>query len=235
MGGGRPILLAAALGLMLVVSAGAARAQLSGSLSIDSDYRLRGVSLTGVRPVVTASVAYDHRSGLYAGGSVIGTATKTEGVELLGHSEYAGFAVRGAHELTWDVGVNHHDYTIYGPTEFRLKYTEIYAGVSRRNLTARVYFSPDYVASGSGTLYLSLDGVVRPAENWRVTAHAGLYKPLYGRWPRDRRARADFQLGVAREFGRAEIRIAAVAAAPAQWPRYNRSHPGVIAGASWFF
>lgn len=228
--------LAAALVLIAMLAGGAARAQVSASVSVDSDYRLRGVSLTGgVRPVLTAAVSYDHPSGVYVGGSAIGYNTKTEGIQLLGHSEYAGFAFKDSRDLTWDVGVNHHDYTIYGPTEFRLKYTEVYIGVTRKNLTARIYFSPDYVSAGSGTLYFSLDGVVRPAEHWRVNAHAGLYQPLYGPWPRDRRSRADFQLGVAREFGHAELRLAAVAAVPELAPRYSRSHPGVIVGASVFF
>jgi uncharacterized protein (TIGR02001 family) len=237
MAGGRLFgLLAAVLALALTANAGAAQAQVSATLSLDSDYRLRGVSVTGgVRPVVSASLSYDHPSGLYAGATVIGTHTRYEGIELVGHTEYLGVAFRGGRDLSFEIGGTHQDYTVYGPANFRLRYNEVYLGVTRKNLTARIYYSPDYVAPGSSTLYATLDGVIRPAEKWRVNGHAGLYAPLSGAWPRDRRVRADFQLGLAREFPHGELRAAFVTAVPAQWPRTSRSHPGMIVGASVYF
>lgn len=39
----------------------------SGSLSVTSDYMFRGISLSGNDPAVQASVEVEHRSGLYAG------------------------------------------------------------------------------------------------------------------------------------------------------------------------
>ena len=47
-----------------------AAAQVSGSIDIESDYRLRGYSLSAGRPTATAQIGYDDASGLYLGSRV---------------------------------------------------------------------------------------------------------------------------------------------------------------------
>lgn len=79
-----------------------AMAQLSGSLTLASDVRLRGFSLTERRPAISLSGAYDDRSGLYAGGALIAHDREGRSARLLGHTEYLGYAVRAESGLSWD-------------------------------------------------------------------------------------------------------------------------------------
>ena len=86
--GGLPRYALAAMALSLCLAFGEARtahAQMSGSIGIQSDYRFRGISLTGRQPVVTLDLAYDHPSGLYAGASAIGA--NQDGFRALGFIE----------------------------------------------------------------------------------------------------------------------------------------------------
>jgi hypothetical protein len=53
--------LASALSLFLSAPVSA---QLSGSIALDSDYRLRGYSLTGDQPAASAQLNYDLPAGL---------------------------------------------------------------------------------------------------------------------------------------------------------------------------
>ncbi len=70
-----------ALGLALSL-ARPAHAQFSGAVSLQSDYRYRGISLTERQPVVSLDLAYDHASGAYAGASAIGV--NEDGLRSLG-------------------------------------------------------------------------------------------------------------------------------------------------------
>ena len=47
--------------------AAGAGAQLTGTVSVVSDYRFRGVSLSQQKPAVQASIGYDDPSGWYGG------------------------------------------------------------------------------------------------------------------------------------------------------------------------
>ncbi len=208
-----------------------ALAQVSASLSLQSDYRLRGVSLTDRNPALSLSASGDLSNGVYLGGSLIGQQT-SEGLRDLGHMEYLGYAVRTADGAAWDVGVNNQDLTLYGGRPFRLKYSEVYVGVSKSDFSARLHYSPNW--PGTQTLYLDLNGAWRPAPDWRVAGHVGVFKPLQppaGAPP----ARYDARLDLIREFRRGEFSLGWSAATPALRPQTRRSHGGLVVGATAFF
>ena len=209
---GRRGALAGALALMALVVAGVANAQVSTSLTLQSDYRVRGVSLTDKRPVLSGALGYDSPSGFYAGGSLIAQDTADQGAQLLGHIEYFGFAFDRGSQLAWEVGIDNQNFKLGGPNSFRLKYTEVYVGVTRKDFSARIYYSPNYINSDWSAVYLSLDGALRPADNWRVSGHVGVFKRLNDTG--DLRARADLQLGLTREFTGGEIQVSGIVAAP---------------------
>ena len=55
------------LALMMVIGFTSAQAQVTGNMSVTSDYRFRGVSQTQNAPAVQGGVDYAHSSGLYVG------------------------------------------------------------------------------------------------------------------------------------------------------------------------
>lgn len=207
-------------------------------MSVDSDYLLRGVSLSDGQPVLSASLAYDARSGLYGGVTAIAVATRHAGAEMQGYVANIGYARRLASGLSWDVGVSNSQVSTYGGYRYDANYTEIYAGLAKGGISAHLYVSPDYLGEHARTVYLEADGAVRPARDWRLSAHAGLLTVVDGPIePLGGRTHADFRVGVARTFGQFEARLAASVATPR--PVYpegvRRRSAAVTLGASYFF
>lgn len=210
-----------------------ARAQLSAGVSLESDYRFRGISLSDARPTLSMNVAYDHVSGVYAGAAVIAEDTTYAGVQALGFIENIGYATRRDGGWFWDIGINNQSMTKYAESKYSPGYTEIYTGISMRNVSVHVYYSPKYFLGGASAVYFDLNGNFRPADQWRLFGHIGAWAPLQG--PSGRRERYDLRVGVAREFGRCEIRLALTGASPIPPPRTSRNGPAVVVGGSYFF
>lgn len=221
------------LGMIVSCLAGPALAQLSGAVGIVSDYRLRGVSLSDKQPAVTASVAYDHPSGFYAGGSVIGT--NYGGPQVLGYIEYAGFATAHTTGPGFDFGVSNQDLAYFwNDHRVPTRYTEAYFGVIGSNLSAHVYYSPNYLRSGSSTIYTDISGSLKPAEDWRLFAHLGASSPV-GSGSGARRERYDLRAGVARQFRNLELEAAFVATSPDPPVQTPQGRTAVTLGANYFF
>jgi uncharacterized protein (TIGR02001 family) len=210
-----------------------ARAQLSGGVGAASDYRLRGVSLTDGRGVLSLAATYDHPSGLYAGASVVGHDPAERGPRLLGYQAYAGVAGRFRGGAGWDVGISRVEVRPYFDREYSIDYTEAYVGLSQGGLSGRVALAPDYPRRGA-TGYAELNAVARPADRWRLTGHAGARMRL-GDAGRDGRTYYDVAVGVVREFGRAEASLSWVAITPRPDPHMSWTRPGLVAGLSVFF
>ena len=222
------------LGLALGASLGlttAAQAQISAAIGVQSDYRFRGVTLTDRQPVVTLDLAYDHPSGFYAGGSAIGV--NADGFRALGFIEYAGYARPVGRDLSLDVGVNNQNLTQYASKFYSLNYSEFYVGVIGRHLSAHVYYSPNYIRPGIDALYADIDGSMKPAENWRLFAHAGTTAPIGG--PPGRHQRYDLRAGVARQFGSFELQASVTSTTPAPPAVTPPERTALVFGANWFF
>lgn len=221
-----------ALGAGLVLSlATAAQAQISAAVGVQSDYRFRGISLTNRQPVVTLDLAYDHPSGFYAGGSAIGL--NADGFKALGFIEYAGYARPVGRDLSLDLGVNNQNLRQYAGKFYPVNYSEFYAGLIGRHLSAHVYYSPNYLKPGINTLYADIDGAIKPAENWRLFAHAGTTAPVGG--PPGRHQRYDFRAGVSRQFGGLELQASVTSTTPAPPALTPPERTALVFGANWFF
>jgi uncharacterized protein (TIGR02001 family) len=211
-----------------------AAAQVSATVSLDSDYRLRGYTLTHGQPALGASLAWDSAAGPYVGGSVIASSPADGGVRSLGYLAYAGYARRTAGGASWDLGIADtrlHDE--YGRYRTPIRYTELYAGVSTDHVTLHALYSPDYIASGVKSLYLDLSAASSPWRGWRALGHVGALTILDGRVsPGERPARIDLRAGVSREFRRSEVHLAWVMRGPGG-DEQNRS--GLVLGANYHF
>jgi uncharacterized protein (TIGR02001 family) len=219
--------------LGLSVAAPAA-AQFAGSLGIESDYRLRGYSLTNDQPALTAQISYDHRSGAYL--NVSGLAEIGRERRFLGVIAAAGYAKRVNERLTVDGGVLR--YQLRGASGGRpgFEYTEVYAGAYAGRLSGRISYSPDYRRSGLSTVYAELEAGVEPASGWRLSGHLGLLTYLnstygYGAGA----AQTDWRIAAARQLGRVELHTAVSGGAPSSYYGYRVHKTAVTAGASVSF
>jgi uncharacterized protein (TIGR02001 family) len=215
-----------------------ARAQLAPSVSVESDEVFRGLSLSDGKPTLSARIAYDHVSGAYAGASLSGVLGPGSDPRVLGFVGYVGYSARVNAGPAWDVGVTNTRYsepTRYGYT---LDYTEVYAGLVGDNVSAHLYFSPNYFGRGAQTVYVDVDGAVRPAPRWRLFGHLGALTAVGGQYGLgSHRAYLDVRAGGAFELRGLELSLAWVAVGPK--PDYPAGYPqgrdALVLGATYAF
>lgn len=213
-----------------------AQAQISGTFGINSDFRFRGRTLSAGRPVVTADVGYDDRSGLYLGAATTAVITGDD-PGILNVQGNIGYATRLNRTLTLDLGVVRTQYTARLRTR-PAHYTEIYSGLSAYGFSARAYYSPDYLTPGTSAVYGEIDYSVEPFANWQVSAHAGKLSFLANRPPLlSRSGYYDWRVGVSRQLGRLSAQAALSGGGPG--PEYYGGTPHdrttLVGGISFAF
>ncbi|MFL6725702.1 MAG: TorF family putative porin [Sphingomicrobium sp.] len=183
-------------------SATPAKAQVGAVLSVFSDDRFRGISLSDGRPVGILDLSYDSPSGLYAAisGSVV--ATRHEGARALGLSVNAGYAARVRTGLTADFGVSYSRYSHYSDVAGSRAYTEFYAGLTGRYLGGRLAVSPNYLGVARWTLRGEIDGHVDVTPRLFLDGDVGVLIPA-GRngYSGNSRPQFDARIGLARRIG----------------------------------
>jgi uncharacterized protein (TIGR02001 family) len=220
--------------LALFVASPAA-AQLAGSVALDSDYRLRGYSLTDDHPAASATISYDHSSGLYF--TLTGVAELGRDGRFLGVIGNAGYARRVATPVTLDAGVLRYQIGSAESGKPGFKYIEFYGGASVGPITGRLYYAPRYQPGGLPTLYGELEAGFEPADKWRVSGHVGVLTYLEGNYYyRGGGTHRDWRVSLARQFGRVEVHSALSGGGPSTYQGY-RLHKKVAltAGASVAF
>ncbi|WP_331090367.1 TorF family putative porin [Phenylobacterium sp.] len=224
-----------ALALAIAALPATTRAQVSGGVTLASDYRVRGVSLTDGRGVAVASLAYDHESGVYAGGSIVAHDPAERDVRLLGWQGYAGVSGRLRTGSSWDVGVTRVDMEPYFDRRYSLEYTQVHVGLAHGDVSGRLSVASGYPRKGVETAYAELNAALRPADGWRLIGHVGLQSRLTERRGDDDE-RLDVTVGVARSFGkRAEALLSWTVLTPRPEPRVTWTRPGLTAALTVYF
>jgi uncharacterized protein (TIGR02001 family) len=216
----------------------AARAEVGVSAAAASDYRFEGLSLSAGRPVLSASLAYDRKGGLYAGASALAVFARHDGLQPLGYVVYLGYSQRLSQDLSWDAGVANGGVSLSLDKRYLDDYTQIYVGLTKGNVSAHVYYSPSYFGESGGAVYVEVSGAVRPAPRWRLYGHAGLLTDLGDHGDPDQsQVHVDARAGLAREFKNFELRASVWAAVPTPiFPAgYRQPRQGVVVEAVAFF
>jgi uncharacterized protein (TIGR02001 family) len=194
------------ISLATVVISAPAKAQVGAVISVYSDDRFRGVSVSDGRPVGIVDLSYDAANGLYAGlsGSVV--ASRWDRLEALSVILNGGYARRLRPGLMADIGFVHTRYSHYSGVGSGREYNEIYAAVSGKLVGARVSVSPNYL----GTIRLAAHGeVFGHLDLTRATSldgDVGVLLPVrHSAVQGSYRAQLDGRLGVAHRIGRVTL------------------------------
>ncbi|TYT26359.1 hypothetical protein FZO89_08845 [Luteimonas viscosa] len=177
----RKIAVATLLSAALLVSGNAA-AEVSGSVTVVSDYLFRGITQTNEEPALQAGVTWSHESGFYVGGwgSSISWLSDADPdvssqVELDGFFGYAGSF--GESDFGYDVGANYYWYPGDYPAGFTDADTlELYFGVSYKFLSAKYWYSVTDlfgIPDSDGSTNLDVSGKFEFGEGWSTTAAVG--------------------------------------------------------------
>jgi uncharacterized protein (TIGR02001 family) len=219
-----------AAALTLALASGTALAQASGSVALLSDYRFRGISLSYGKPAAQITGAYDDPRGWYAGGALSAVLARCfqdcGGVQTI---VYGGYAARQATGLSWDVGA---DYLLSAATH-DYRFGEVYAGLSYRDTSGRVYYAPDYFGQSVSAVYAEVNQAIPIGDNFRLLAHAGLLHTGNGPYGVPSTTRADVLLGGALDVQSFELQLtwqhAAAQASPYATYAYEHRNRWVVA------
>ena len=161
-----------AVALWFALGAANVSAQVSGSLTLVSDYRFRGVSLSHNRPAAQLGAVYDDARGWYAGAFASTVQFADPSSRELQTTAFGGYVWRFASGLSSEVGADYSAFT--GPGGY--SYPEVYWGIAYENLSGRLYYAPRYFAHGSEAIYGEVNGVQPLLDRVRLLAHAGVLR-----------------------------------------------------------
>jgi uncharacterized protein (TIGR02001 family) len=143
--------------------------QFSGSATVVSDYRFRGVSLSHNRPAAQVAVAYDDASGWYGGAFASTVQLVYPTNRELQLVSFLGYARRMPSGLSWEAGA---DYSLITGAQ-SYSYSEAYVGLSSENVNARLYYAPRYFGQDTDVIYGEINAAQRLLDRVRLLAHAG--------------------------------------------------------------
>jgi uncharacterized protein (TIGR02001 family) len=217
---------AIALTVALAGAAQPARAQVSFTASVASEYSARGKSLSKGRLAPQLRVDVDAASGWYAGALLSRAALPYSDTDAQVVA-YGGYAQEMVPGTTWEAGVL--DASFVGDQEYH--YHEFYVGLARDRLAARVYFSPSYYGGGK-SLYAELNGSWPLRERLALVGHVGLLHPFSADHEEDRQ-RLDLRVGLGYDVGAWNFQLALLASGP---QRHGEDAPRAISlSASYGF
>ncbi len=225
-----------AVWIIVCCVAAPASAEIGATVSVFSDSRFRGYSLSDGRPVATFDFAYDDSSGLYADAAATGVLGQGGDPALLGAQLNGGFAKQLQSGTTLDFGILYSTYSHYSHGGGRKSYGELYAGIARGAFSSRIFLSPHYSEAGLWTAYGEINGHISPARKWSIDAHAGLLLPLRTQDNSESyRPAFDARLGVSREFGPFSLHASWVLGEHGREYYGDRSRGGsaFVLGATW--
>jgi uncharacterized protein (TIGR02001 family) len=146
-------------------------AQISGTVSLVSNYRFRGVSLSDDKPAAQLGIAYDDANGWYAGAFASTVEFAQSSGRQLQAVPFVGYAWHAAAGPSWEVGADYSAFTAAGHD-----YPEVYVGVAAENVSARLYYSTRYFGQDSGALYAEVNAAAPLFERVRLLAHVGVLR-----------------------------------------------------------
>jgi uncharacterized protein (TIGR02001 family) len=224
--------------LLFLAATNTVNAQVSGSATLVSDYRYRGVSLSQGMPEAQVDIGYDSPSGWYAGmlGSGVRLNDIRNGVNTEQFVAYAGYAGKILSGLNWEVGAS--DERFIGNSAY--DYLEEFVGLTSDHFNARIYFSPSYFDQDVRTVYAELNAAYSLQDHVQLLAHAGLLHPLEAAngFPSASASRYDGRIGVNAPFDNWNFQLAWVTLQKKTtlYPHYDDRNPhAVVLSISYSF
>jgi uncharacterized protein (TIGR02001 family) len=165
-------LLASAL---LATTSTAALAEISGNVTLATDYAFRGVSQTDEQIAIQGGFDYEHESGFYVGtwasnidsNFFSGTATDPQ-IEL---DLYAGYSGELANGVGYDFGILHYDYPGYDDADT----DEFYVSGSYNGFSVSFNYSDElaFVGSTESAYYLAAGYEMTLPQDFGLALHVG--------------------------------------------------------------
>jgi uncharacterized protein (TIGR02001 family) len=160
---------------LLATTSTAALAEISGNVTLASDYAFRGVSQTDEQIAIQGGLDYAHDSGFYVGtwasnvdsNFFSGTSTDPQ-IEL---DIYAGYSGELANGIGYDFGILHYDYPGYSDSDT----DELYVSGSMAGFTVSLNYSDElaFIGSTESAWYLGAGYEMTLPQDFGLAIHVG--------------------------------------------------------------
>jgi uncharacterized protein (TIGR02001 family) len=215
--------------LLLCVFASGVSAQISGTASVVSDYRYRGITLSDQKPAAQIGLTYDDPVGWYGGafGSTVRLAPPADpGFQAI---VFAGFASRLASGISLEAGG---DYSAFSGAASYYDYGEIYLGVATEKLSARIYYSPRYFGLPAKAVYAEINGAQPLIDRARLLVHVGFLRTsteyAYGSPSNQHVVDGRIGVGVTFDLFQLELAWVGISAANVAYPITGSRSPNTV-------
>ena len=155
---------------LTVLAAPLARAEVSSTITLASDYDFRGITQTARDPALQASLDWSSESGFYLGAWVsnvdFGEGTKADiEWDLLG-----GYSGSIGEHGGFDIG-----YVQYGfnPSGDKVDFGEFYAGLSYKAISGKFWYADDFGNTGDSATYIEVNAEIPLPNDFGLVLHIG--------------------------------------------------------------
>ncbi len=167
--------LSSLMGIIMLLHVQAASAGFSGSLTLVSEYRIRGISQSGEKPAVQGWLEYFHDSGFYAGwwGSNVdfySSSDPFDNKERLENDLYIGYFNQLNDNLSYDF--TYFEY-FYSGAKSDVDFNEVVLGVDYYNLRMVYSYANDVFNTGEDYSYIEADYKIELPMSFGLALHAG--------------------------------------------------------------
>ena len=165
-----------------MVASVATAAEVSGNVSLTTDYKFRGISQNDTDPAIQGGFDVAFENGIYVGiwGSVVDFQDPDSSDADFELDYYAGYGGKITEEVTYDVGFIYYDYPGSDETEFALTgkrdldYQEFYGSISFSDFTLGAAYSDDYWLETGEFFYVYGDYSLSLPQEFSLDFHYGL-------------------------------------------------------------
>lgn len=174
-----------------------ARAEVSSTISLSSDYDFRGITQSARDPALSASLDYSAPSGFYVGAWTsnvdFGPGTDAD-LEIDG---LAGFRGNINDDTTYDLGGVYYAFAGDGD---KVAFGELYAGIGYKALSGKLWYAPDFSNSGESASYIEGNVALPLPSDFSLALHAGYSSGDYWDAVNDG-GYFDYSVGVSKSIG----------------------------------
>jgi uncharacterized protein (TIGR02001 family) len=155
---------------LTVLAAPLARAEVSSTITLATDYDFRGISQTARDPALQASLDWSSESGFYLGAWVsnvdFGPGTKADFEwDLLG-----GYRGSIGEDGGFDIGFVQYN---FNPSGDKVQFGEFYAGASYKAVSGKLWYADDFSNSGKSATYIEVNAAIPLPNDFGLALHVG--------------------------------------------------------------
>ena len=156
-------------GILLAFIASANAEELSGNVSIGTDYIYRGISQTDEEATIQGGFDWVSDSGIYAG--IWASNLAFDGYIEMDY--YIGYGGSINAEVEYDIGFLHYDYPNQASGHSDYNFDEVYGSVSYKGVTLGLAVSSDFFGESDSGQYVYIEYELGLANDFGLAFHYG--------------------------------------------------------------